>query len=445
MAGFSFERNRSVLFDGNVIVFATGTAERLNYQVRIKLPNVSGYAIRKSLKTSIEHEAIHLATEMYLNVRARSSQGISLLKMSWKELVQSFLEQKDSRSYRELWGATNRRYFSKFFGNVEDVETIDSEMIRKFWVWRQDYWTENPKESHAGIGTQKPTFVAIKPAYSSIQKEASYLRGILRYAFDTKKMPILPEVRHPYKAVAADNESHLSNRKRRASFTKKDYNRLTKSMGNLCSNHKDLRPFAIRAKEALRLGILLIANGLIRPTELYRVRFGQFELETIGEQVWTIVRLSKEQSKTNRPRVIAFEGGDNCFAYVQAFRQYAKWAEDDDLIMASDSDRHSARDLSWMFRKHTERLGISHDKVGRKRTLYSLRHYGIEQMLMRGTAPVVVAKLAGHSVATLVSFYDETSILMYLDQLNKNRTIYPKLDKEFRKDAATRTALKVVS
>jgi len=445
MDDYSFERHRSVLFDGNVVVFATGTGEKLNFQVRIKLPSSDGYAIRKSLKTSIEHEAIHIATELYLDARARYSQGISLLKNSWGQLVEQYLATRSSKKYCELFRAINKRYFEKFFSTYEDIERITSEDVRSFWEWRLEYWINNPPEQHIGIASQKPTYIAIKPAYSTIQKEASYLRSVLRYAFNAKLMPTLPAVYHPYKKDSTKDESHLLNRKRRASFTQQDYKKLSAHIASMCANPKDTRTSSIRAKEALRCAVLLIANGAIRPMELYRVRFGQMKLENIAGENWSTITLSKYQSKTNRPRVIAFEGGDNPYVYVQRYREFAKWANDDDLIMASDSDREKPRDLSYLFSKYTQKWGIGHDDIGRKRTLYSLRHYCIEQMLIRGIPPMVVAKLAGHSVATLVSFYDETGIMMYLDELNKNRKIYPKLSRDFSKLERKDRNLKIVT
>ena len=114
---------------------------------------------------------------------------------------------------------------------------------------------------------------------------------------------------------------------------------------------------------------------------------------------------------------MAFQNGDNVYMYVQRFRKHALWTDDSDLIFARDSDRTKRRNLEWIFNKLTAKWKISHDEHGRKRTLYSLRHYGIEQLLIKGVAPLVVAKLAGHRVSTLEQFYDETGVLLYLKEL----------------------------
>jgi len=142
-----------------------------------------------------------------------------------------------------------------------------------------------------------------------------------------------------------------------------------------------------------------------------------------------MLNLHSYQAKTGIERLVIFENGASCFHYVQRYRELAKWNEPTDLIFAAEKNRQRPRDLSYMFRKLTGDWGLRFDTAGRARSLYSIRHFAIEQMLLRSVPPIAIAKLAGTSLKMMHSFYDETSILQYKDRLNKNRTLYPFLVK----------------
>lgn len=419
-----------VLFNGSLIVFTTRTSKKPWFQVRISLPGVAGYQIRKSLKTTDRNEAIHLATELYLDARARFSQGITIEKYTWDMLVDEYLSTRTGDNYIRQFTALNKRYFKPFFGKLKTIENITDDMILKFWRFRIDFWKNNDKTARTTTFRQRATFVAEEPSYATIRKERSQLRSILRYAADKRHIPTFPIIEHPYRHDKTRDQGHRINKRRRASFTRADYDTLTTKMSGLCRRKKWWRDIQKRNWEALRLAVLLIANGLIRPQELKLLRYNQIELINEGDESWTVIHLHDFQAKTGVPRQIICEDGSSCYHYIQRYREWALYKDEHDLIFASDNDKTTPKTFDYTFNQLLKEWNLKYDSAGRPRTLYSLRHFGIEQMLIRNVPPVAIAKIAGTSLKMITDFYDETGTWMYRQHLNKNRTLYPFLIKE---------------
>jgi hypothetical protein len=432
-----WEKESISLYEGQAVVFTTRNSKKDWWQVRIKLPGSLGYAVRRSLRTLDRQEAIAMAQEIYLDARARYSQGITIDKYDWARLIDEYLATRSSESYCKRFRDTNQRYFAPFFGKLKDVEQIDDNSVLEFWRWRISYWKDHPKENHSGPGSQKPTYVALDPSYSTIRKERSYLRSVVRWGVDNRIIPRFPEINHPYTGDMKRDQSRRLGKKKRASFTAGDYDLLVRKLNGLCSRKTTYRPSQKRNWERLRLAVLLIRDGLCRPQEVYQLQYRQMRLETIDGEPWSLLTLHEHQSKTRQERLIVFENGHSCFEYVRRYRGFAKWDDDDDLIFASDRDRKRPAELIYLFNTLLEEWGLREDTAGRKRTLYSLRHFAIEQMLLRDIPPIAIAKLAGTSLKMINSFYDETGILQYRRFLNQNRKLYPFLVKDDEDEEGT--------
>ena len=72
------------------------------------------------------------------------------------------------------------------------------------------------------------------------------------------------------------------------------------------------------------------------------------------------------------------------------------------------------------FKGVLEKLGLSKDADGRQRTVYSIRHTAISNMLRRGISINAVSKNAGVSIDTLSRAYDHTQSDDYVAEITKN-------------------------
>lgn len=423
----SWEKESHSLFNGAAIVFTTKTSVKPWWQVRIKLPGTTGYALRKSLKTTDLSEAIKLASDMYLDMRARHSQGIPLETYSWDELADAYISTRNGQHYQKYFSFLQSRYFSPFFSKFSNVEVINDDTIREYWNWRIGYWTEHSKTSRSTPTARRATNVSESPSYATIRKEMSALRSVLRWAADRQIIPLYPTIEHPYLGDHSKDARHRLNRRRRATFTKEEYShKLLPAINGLCNRTAPLAPYKKRAHEALRLAILMIANTLLRPQEMYWLRYEQVQLVPEGDEIYTVIYLSEQQAKTKRRRTIICPNGNAMYEYVQRFRRFAKWSEPTDLIFASERTRTKPRDLTYQVRTRFKEWDLLEDMEGNRRSLYSLRHFAIERLLIENVPPAAIAKLAGTSLAMISRFYDDTDAWMYREQLHGHRKNFPR-------------------
>lgn len=421
----SWVEEEHVLFNGSVVVFTTKSSKKPWYQVRISLPGVNGYQTRKSLKTTDRNEAIHLATELYLDIRARHSQGLTLQTYDWGMLITEFLKSRNGENFKSQFAYKNKRYWVHFFGTLENIESIDEEMVKEYWKFRIDYWKNHPKAYFRGKDKGRATNVAKEPSYATIAKERSHLRSLFRYGFERRLMPTLVNIEHPYRGDKSRDQQHMLGKKKRASFDKDSYNQLITKMNGLCRRKSWYKISQKRNWEAMKLAILLTRESLIRPQELRALRFEQITTRSDGENIYTVIDIPASQAKTKRPRLIVCENGDAVYKYVQNFRKWAIHKEDHDLIFATDKRADQAKTFDYTWRVLLDKWGLRTDVEGRRRTLYSIRHFAIEQMLLRDVPPLVIAKMAGTSLEMINNFYDETETWLYRRYLDKGRKLFP--------------------
>ena len=132
------------MYQGQLFIYSLAASVNKTYQVRITIPGRTT-PVRRSLKTRILDEAIYLAQDLYLELRARDSQCLPLTTVSFEEAYRAYVKhrrEETSRSNRacDQYLRNYEVYFSHYFGQFSDIGTITSADIGSYWVWRRRFW-----------------------------------------------------------------------------------------------------------------------------------------------------------------------------------------------------------------------------------------------------------------------------------------------------------------
>jgi integrase len=424
-----------VLCGGHVIIYTTKASKKKTYQARITLPGVSqaDYCVRKSLKTTDENEAISFAQALYYDALGRNTQDIPLEPTSWTSLVSRYEHEFPDKSKAS---ADATRYLTPFFGSVKDVRSIDTALVRKFWLWRWDYhkgFVKPPgKVSGACVYHAAPT-----PHINTLNALRVSLKSILTWAHQQGIVSSLPNTDIPRRIVNAAPKENS-----RGTFTLKDYQRLYTNLRTTAhrvnlgvgvrGNHKQ-QQIGI---ERVRFMVLLIANTCIRPTEALQLRHSDFCLkqgttshEVENDIAYTEITIRKSVSKTGRQRSVISHDYAATWKYYQRFlavlEHHNMPTGREDLVFANTRHPHKPANITATFRSLLERWDMLKDADGRNRVLYSLRSFAITQALQR-TVPIhVVARNAGTSVRMIEKHYWRDISWSFRDVITKNRRTIP--------------------
>jgi len=426
------------LYGGQVFIYSLASSIKKTFQARITLPGNenAGKVVRRSLRTTQIDEAIYLAQDLYLKLRARDSQGLPLSSISFNNAFLEYVEQRRgivrfSERECDQYLATYERYFRHFFTDYPDISAITTNDIDAYWEWRRSFWKEDGFA--AANDLIKPLQNGAKePSWATLNKEVIRLRNLFRYAFKQGYTGTELQVESPARRSSSANV--------RKGFSPEEYGRLIRAINGKCQkkarpkgrkkNNQQraayFQPHVIRGWKALRAWALVIANTGIRVEELARIRWEQVELRHDAEtgENFTIIHVSKSQSKTKNRlgdgRSVISRDYDNTYRYLMRWKEEASYVEDNDLIFTADRRRSKFKvgeysggkgipiDFSYRMRSILRELDLhtsSEGGIEYKRSGTSLRHFYCSMRLMEGCPIKPLAENMGTSVAMIEQVY----------------------------------------
>jgi|3_EtaG_2_1085321.scaffolds.fasta_scaffold06380_6 integrase len=408
----SYYAELETLYDGAITIFTTAKSKKRTWQLRLTLPNQSGYTRRKSLKTSNKAEALKLAQDEYLKLRAKIEQDLPTEQWSWEALTKHWVQQvTNSSRYKKTtysrFHALNRLYLHRFFtgtANVTDITAISPSLISEYWKWRLNFWnTEQAEELKTANGRTAVTYYSKTPSVGSLRREAYFIREILTHAWKLKLIPTVPRVKCPSPSI----ENGVSKTDTYASFEPDEYNTFVSSIDSLATSPLTVRKDVKRRLERLRFWILLISNTGIRVEECHGLRWRDISLryDDKNDMNYTTIEITQSVSKVGKARTVIARDYDETYKRAMRWRKFCSWELEDDLIFASHNERAQPAKMLHIFKKHLIRLGLTHDNDGRRRTATSLRHFYAEMRLLNDTSIYALAKNMGTSVQMLEQHY----------------------------------------
>jgi integrase len=170
-------------------------------------------------------------------------------------------------------------------------------------------------------------------------------------------------------------------------------------------------------RELLRNYLLFMANSGLRPNEARQLQWqdARTEKDTDGHAV-LVVEVAPT-TKTGARTVVCREGAQ---VYLDRLRKISKYPNPEDLVFCG-YDGEPVEDFNKTFTTILTSLNLLDDRWGKRRTVYSLRHFYCTQSLLSGVPIHVLAKNMGTSIAYIEKHYSHVLTLMQAKELRTKK------------------------
>jgi integrase len=387
--------------------------DRTNWSMRY---TINGRQIRKSLGTTDEVEAYRLANEIWHEQNYRLKQGLSAKEHSFKEAAEEFIAQIELEAARKerssdhvkYWVPKIRRFLIGYFGD-KPIDRISPAEIERYLEWRKTYWTSGPGTEIDEIRCERadgrifsrpvPQKVA---SISTIKGEMVIIRSLFQQAarWGYCQQIIVPT---PRARVRIDN--------RRPGFTQEEY---AKFFHMALTRISEMQPktTVVSAKDGrawtrtlttkniksdrirLYCYIEIMAHSGMRPTEAKNliwaniIGFRECKDKPIGQRDVRLQVRGKGKHGTSIPLLDVIPALAMLWEMFET--EVGREPGDNDPVFA-DAAGKAILSFKKGFNELLKAAGLEYDYRGVRRTPYSLRHFYISQMLIKGASIYDVA------------------------------------------------------
>ena len=402
-----FEHNKlDVRRDGRVIIYQRPRKDGTiipTWQMRISVPNSTGYH-RQSTGEKEQQEAIRKSLNKFDELSLKVLAGGSLKSKSFKSVYESYLidlprmvDDGREKYVRDQFSYV-RIYPLKFFADYK-IDELTKGDFSEYWMWR--------RENSAKLNPMTNKRTPYNPSPNSLRREAVGLRNMFKYAIDKGWMPSMPEMNVP---------SHSKNR--RPTFTLKEWRLLTRRMREWVKEGQQWGVIG-RDRYVSQQYVLILANCGARIGELRFLKWIDLATQVDGDRK-TLTATVK--GKTGERQIVFQEGSET---YVKRLYDLRKQELGDDPPLNSYVICNRDGNSIGSFRKGFDSLltfcNLTNDSMGRKRTLYSLRHFYATQRLSEEVSPFLLAKQMGTSIEMLERFYGHVVSSLVAKEITKTK------------------------
>jgi integrase len=384
-----YQRPRS---DGSVIP---------TWQMRISVPNSKGYH-RQSTGEKKQTEAIRKALNTYEELAIKVLSGGSLNArtfktgyQSWKEDFPKLVTQKSDQYVTERVNGVGN-YPLSFFGS-QKLDSITKSDFMEYWIWRR----ENSVRTNPA--TKKS--ISHTPSDNTLRKETAYLKVFFNYCVDKGWMKGPPNMSPP-----------SLDKSRIPSFTLTEWRKLTRLMREWVKGSQSWGGVG-RDRFLTQQYILLLANCGARIGEFRFVAWHDFSTVQTEDGPRLVGRVT---GKTGAREIVFQEGAE---VYLRRIYDHRKRDLNYDPPMDEYVFCHRNGKAIGSFKKGFESLltfcDLLESSNGKRRTLYSLRHFYATMRLSEEVSPYLLAQQMGTSIEMLQRFYGHVVTNLIARQLTK--------------------------
>ncbi len=388
--------------DGRVILYKREGLKRPVYQVRIRVPNSTGYRVVTTKTDNLreaERFALNLYEDLYIHVKSGGSIKSKTFRQvfdEWEKTVTTMGPTRQGGS----WQATIDRvksYGLEFFG-PRKIEEIGPSDFGEFWVWRKGNYRKKP------------------PTNGTLRRERTSLLPIFKFAVSKGYITEVPSTEPP--RASAD---------RRPTFTIEEWRQIYTSARKWVLEGK--QKATGRDRFVSWQYFLILANTGMRVGELRGLRWS--DLRTVSSEGGSRL-VGMVKGKTGA-REVAFQQGAEvyikrlydlrCDELSEDLPEEGGASPDRDGLVICHRDGTPIQTMKRSFQSLLDYAGVPVERDGSARTIYSLRHFYATQRLSNETSPFLLAKQMGTSVEMLEKFYGQTVTSALAAQITKaNRT-----------------------
>jgi integrase len=441
-----FYENSYRIRDGAILLYTRPDRKKVTYQARMKVPGVAGYII-KSLKTGDLTTAMNEAEDLFYSLKAEQKLGLDVKQagnLKFKDLWKRFYaahEASLSVHRQRLHKTLGNKYLIPYFGETRVADMPDA-FVEKYWDWRINFHKEAQKEKDEARAEReeaeargedlrkrkkkkrkfRPNVVVI-PSQKTLDMEAGMLRQIFRWG---KRVGAVK--REPW--IKAAKVKHTPGIERRPTFTEAEWKIVYEHLRErskeemiTAENPKGGRllrkgPNAFHRfhRELLRDYLLFMANSGLRPNEARQLQWRDVRVEGEKRKRILIVEVAPT-TKTGARTVVCRDGAH---VYLERLKQHSHHTAPDDLVFGNENGE-PVENLGKSFEAVLRKLDLLNDRWGKRRTVYSLRHFYCTESLMSGVPIHTLAKNMGTSVSHIEKHYSHVLTLMQAKELRTKK------------------------
>ena len=342
--------------------------------------SAEGKYYKKSLRTTDKNLAVELAEQEILGIMTKVNSGHKVFGLSWGELCQQFLdfskERVETNRITEGRLSTLKTQVNKWIIPYIGKNTKTSELDRNSVM---DYGLYRRKKTDNQV-----TDITIRNEYTTIN-------SVIKYAYRNGSTPI---------ERFNVEEIKILEPPRRDTFTIEEYRVFYKRLGEWVKASVDSHETFYRS--IFRDFVLLKSNSFMRFGEIKQLQWKMCKITTYKKQKIVELSLPKEICKNRKSRTFLSRGG----TYLERIKKYSKWTKPDDFVF-STKDENKGLSKAWFYKYWYEFMKFSDlDKLEKKLSFYSLRHFGITARLYAKVNHYEVAKMAGTNVSFIEQHYE---------------------------------------
>ena len=393
--------------DGRIVIFQrtrrNGTVNPVWY-MRIRVPNSTGY-FRGSSGINKKSEARRLAKnkyeELYMKVMSGSSIVTKRVSTVHKEWSVAYPKMKTRSKPENIKIAVDRlgNYPLTYFKAVKKdpkIDEVSDADIAGYWNWRKSN----------SLNAKGESFI---PSNGTLQREAVVIKSLFDFAVEKDYLQDIPKIKSP---IARDN--------RRPSFTLKEWRVITRKMRDWVREGAAIRGSIYRDRFTLQHFVLVSANVGTRVGELRLLTWEDLrsqETDDSGKRLVAFV-----QGKTGEREAIFNWGADQYIKRMYDFRtqELGKTPKQGEYVFCHPNGKPISS-MKKSFNSLMTYTGMSEDSKGRKRSLYSLRHFYATQRLSEEVSPFLLAKQMGTSVEMLQKYYGQVVTSLVAKEITKTK------------------------
>jgi len=369
------------------------------WQAHFKVDTL-GKWIRKATKHSDVDKARRVAEDMWMRARILSEEGHPVISKKFKAVAEILLRDleikiaadKTKRGSNNDYVGALKTYLIPFFG-VKNIDRINQEVFTEFCEWRR----------------QK---VGRELSHSAQANHNAALSLVFDYAIERGYMTSLqkPVLKNTGEAGG-----------RRPDFSAEEIDKLIAHLPTWVANGRKGKTQMYR--ELLSVYIPFAAVTGMRPgTEMEYLEWRHIDIHNVAGEPVLYAHIQKGKTvKKNKPVGAVLHR--SCWLYLEKLRQLAPEFQDKTLQQVLQ-EKHEIRifrmrngvqptHLTTQFKQLMEETGLLKcPTTGEDRTLYSLRHFAITQMVAKGLTAEQIQSQVRTSATMIAKFYNHMKPLM---------------------------------
>ena len=406
----SYQQNTIKIHDDKITLYRRSDLQSSSWHYRFRFDQKD---IRRSAKTANLEEAKGAAVDHFHECRVKLKNSLPIFDHLLKDVVTDFLKSFDhknitpqKRKHRKAFYKGMLKYWVELYGD-RSVNSISQKHITEYLPWRLSYWTAGP-----GKEKKRPPQAKDNPSDTTLEFEHNALGAVLHFALSKGYVAHHQMPKTKYEGS--------SGRGTRPAFELREFLRLGRMARNWTYAAKG-KPYFWKRWMTWHYVMIMAYTGL-RVNEARWLKWKHLEpiTDQDGNANYLIhVQETKRQKQGGHRECVPIHHARYWFDRLQK-RDWSTGPED---FVFCKKDGSPYRDFSRGF---NSLIGFgsgrySHDRYGRKFTVYSLRHtYFTFQIFHGNNASLIeIAKNGGTSVKMLEDTYIKTDSRKSAHRLGK--------------------------